>query len=160
MMPPSNLAVRVVVEENPDLVRKLNANYAGGAPDGSPDAEERDAVFDVLSRHFTGKSWPRSGGMDAVPWRAILLIGVIIIAGCHSRRPDFLTRVNEDCTAGDQWACDLLDALRHSKPANENQPPENVKDDSDAILRGIHQARPAPRLGYPIVPPVAIGLQI
>jgi len=29
-------------------------------------------------------------------WRAILLIGAITIAGCHSRRPDFLERVRED----------------------------------------------------------------
>lgn len=44
---------------------------------------------------------------------AIALMGV---SGCHSRRPDFLVRVREYCTAGDRWACDLLDALSHPKP--------------------------------------------
>jgi hypothetical protein len=66
MRPPSNFVLRIVVEENPKLVRKLNANYADVAPDGgSLDAEDRDALLDVLSRHFTGQPWPRSVGMDA-----------------------------------------------------------------------------------------------
>jgi hypothetical protein len=26
---------------------------------------ERDALLDVLGRHFAGRAWPRSGGMDA-----------------------------------------------------------------------------------------------
>jgi hypothetical protein len=44
------------------LVRTLNANYADAAPDGGLDASERDAPFDVLGLHFTGRQWPRSGG--------------------------------------------------------------------------------------------------
>jgi hypothetical protein len=46
-----------------------------------------------------------------VAWEVILLLVVTITAGCHTRRPDFMTRVREDCSAGEQWACDLLDAL-------------------------------------------------
>ena len=65
MMPPSNIGLRVVVEEDPKLVRRLNAYYADAAPDGGLDTVERDALLDVLGRHFTGQLWPRSGGMDA-----------------------------------------------------------------------------------------------
>jgi len=49
-----------------------------------------------------------------VVWRAILLLVLMITAGCVARRPDFMTRVREDCSAGEQWACDLLDALNQS----------------------------------------------
>jgi hypothetical protein len=48
-----------------------------------------------------------------------LLIALMSVAGCHSRRPDFLVRVREDCTAGDKWACNLLDALSHPKPLED-----------------------------------------
>ncbi len=41
------------------------AYYADAAPDGGLDTVERDALLDVLGRHFTGQPWPRSGGMDA-----------------------------------------------------------------------------------------------
>ena len=33
-------------------------------PDGGLDASERDALFDVLGSHFTGRQWPRSGGTE------------------------------------------------------------------------------------------------
>ena len=92
-------------------------------------------------------------------WRAILLIGVLLTAGCHSRRPDFLEGVREDCTTGDQWACNLLDALHHPRPANEIQTPESSKM-TLTILKGIDRARSAPRFGYPFVPPMAVDLQI
>jgi hypothetical protein len=65
MTPPSNIALRIVVEEDPNLVRALNADYADAAPDGGLDADERDALLDAIGRHFTGQPWPRSGGMDA-----------------------------------------------------------------------------------------------
>jgi hypothetical protein len=64
MIPPSNFALRIIVEEDPRLVRDLNARYAGAAPDGGLETAERDALFDVVARHFTGRPWPRSGGID------------------------------------------------------------------------------------------------
>lgn len=45
------------------------------------------------------------------PWRIFPLIVLIAVAGCHASRPDFMTRVSEDCAAGDMWACELIDAL-------------------------------------------------
>jgi hypothetical protein len=57
-------------------------------------------------------------------WRAILLIVLVIIAGCHSRRPGFITRVKEDCSAGQQWACDLLDALNRPPPNDDAKLPD------------------------------------
>jgi hypothetical protein len=63
MRPPSNFALRIIVEEDPKLVRTLNTRYANAAADGGLEAGEKDALFDVLARHFTGRPWPRSGGM-------------------------------------------------------------------------------------------------
>ena len=65
MTPPSNFALRIIVEEDRKLVRTLNANYAGAAPDGGLDECECDALLDVLGLHFTGRPWPRSGGTEA-----------------------------------------------------------------------------------------------
>jgi hypothetical protein len=65
MTPPSNFALRIVVEEDPNLVRNLNADYGDATADGGLDTDERDALLDIVGRHFTGRSWPRSGGMDA-----------------------------------------------------------------------------------------------
>ena len=65
MTPPSNFALRIVVEEDPKLVRSLNAYYADATPDGGLDIVERDALLDMLGRHFIGQPWPRAGGMDA-----------------------------------------------------------------------------------------------
>jgi hypothetical protein len=63
MTPPSNFALRIVIEEDCKLVRTLNINYANASPDGGLDTVERDALLDVLALHFTGHQWPRSGGM-------------------------------------------------------------------------------------------------
>ena len=65
MTPPSNFVLRIIVEEDPKLVRTLNARYAGAAADGGLEPDERDALLDVLGRHFIGQPWPRFGGMDA-----------------------------------------------------------------------------------------------
>jgi hypothetical protein len=65
MIPPSNFALRIIVEEDPKLVRKLNADYAYAAPDGGLDTDDRDTLLDVLGNHFTGRLWPRAGSMVA-----------------------------------------------------------------------------------------------
>ena len=65
MTPPSNFALRFIVEENCKLVRTLNASYADAAPDGGLGSDELDALLDTLGKHFTGLLWPRSGGMGA-----------------------------------------------------------------------------------------------
>jgi hypothetical protein len=65
MTPPSNFALRIIVEEDVKLVRTLNAHYADATADGGLEADEKDALFDILARHFTGRTWPRSGGVDA-----------------------------------------------------------------------------------------------
>ena len=80
MIPPSNFVLRIVIEESPKLVQKLNANYADVAPDGGLDAEERNALLDVLSRHFTGQPWPRSGGMETTRRFMVKLQNAMIAA--------------------------------------------------------------------------------
>jgi len=64
MIPPSNFILRIIVEEDPALVRALNAFYAEAAPDGGLEKADREALFDVIAQYFTGGKWPRSGGMD------------------------------------------------------------------------------------------------
>jgi hypothetical protein len=65
MIPPSNFALRIIVEEDPRLVRGLNFRYAHAASDGGLDTADWEALLDVLGKHFTGRQWPRSGGMEA-----------------------------------------------------------------------------------------------
>jgi hypothetical protein len=65
MIPPSNFALRIVVEEDPMLVRSLNARYADAASDGGLESADREALLDIVGKHFTGKPWPRSGDMGA-----------------------------------------------------------------------------------------------
>jgi len=47
--------------------------------------------------------------------RAILLGSLLLLAGCETRRPSFLTRVHEDCVHGDPWACGLLTSLAQAR---------------------------------------------
>jgi hypothetical protein len=67
--------------------------------------------------------WPDAGYMqhEASVWRAILLIVLMIMSGCQARQPDFLTRVHEDCAAGDRWACNLIGSLGRPSSADEHQ---------------------------------------
>jgi hypothetical protein len=64
-------------------------------------------------------------------WRAILLITVLAIAGCHGRRPDFMTRVQEDCLAGQQWACDLTASLNTPPPLAVSEPVKSISAHSE-----------------------------
>jgi hypothetical protein len=61
MIPPSNFILRIIVEEDPGFVRTLNAHYVDAAADGGLETAEREALFDVVARHYTGRPWPRSG---------------------------------------------------------------------------------------------------
>ncbi len=65
MTPPSNVALRFIVEEDSRLVQALNDAYAEADPDGGLDKPEREALHDVIGRHFIGQAWPRTASMDA-----------------------------------------------------------------------------------------------
>ena len=65
MVPPSNEALRLIIETDPALVAVLTRFYGDATPDGGLDSVEREKLLDLLGRHFTGRSWPRTGGMDA-----------------------------------------------------------------------------------------------
>ena len=65
MVPPSNDALRQIIERDQDLVDSLNEFYGEAAPDGGLDKVERELLLDLLGRHFTGQLWPRTGGMEA-----------------------------------------------------------------------------------------------
>jgi hypothetical protein len=65
MVPPSNDALRQIIEQDQDLVDTLNEYYGDAAADGGLDKVERELLFDLLARHFTGQLWPRTGGMEA-----------------------------------------------------------------------------------------------
>jgi hypothetical protein len=65
MVPPSNDALRQIIERDADLVQALNEFYGEAAPDGGLDKVERELLLDLLGRHFTRQLWPRTGGMQA-----------------------------------------------------------------------------------------------
>jgi hypothetical protein len=65
MVPPSNEALRQIIEEDGGLVEDLNRFYGDTSPDGGLDSSERELLLDLLARHFTGTLWPRTGGMEA-----------------------------------------------------------------------------------------------
>jgi hypothetical protein len=62
--PPLHFLLRIIVGEDQRLVRSLNARYADAVAEGGQEAAERDALLDVLARHFTGQQWPRSVSME------------------------------------------------------------------------------------------------
>ena len=61
------------------------------------------------------------GAHQVAMWPIIVLTVIILIAAAceRNRSPSFLTRIQEDCANGDQWACDLLTSL--SKAARARQ---------------------------------------
>ena len=62
--------------------------------------------------------------------QSILLVALLTAAGCEPERPSFMSRLREDCAAGDRWACDLLDTLSHPPPT----PPSSPHTRGDALL--------------------------
>jgi hypothetical protein len=65
-------------------------------------------------------------------WAAILLIVLLTIVGCHARRPGFMGRVRGDCVAGQQWACDLLDAFSRPPSTDDTTMPDSIRGDRPA----------------------------
>ncbi len=66
MVPPSNDALRQIIERDADLVETLNEFYGEATPDGGLAIKvERELLLDLLGRHYTGHLWPRTGGMEA-----------------------------------------------------------------------------------------------
>lgn len=65
LIPPSNDALRQIIERDPALVEDLNLYYADTTPDGGLDKLEGELLLDLVARHFTGHLWPRTGGIDA-----------------------------------------------------------------------------------------------
>jgi hypothetical protein len=57
---------------------------------------------------------------------SVALIVLMAVAGCHRQRPGFMTRVREDCAAGQQWACDLLDELSRPPPPDDTTPRDSA----------------------------------
>jgi hypothetical protein len=81
MVPPSNDALRQIIERDPDLVEALNEYYGEAAPDGGLDKVERELLLDLLGRHFTGHLWPRTGGMEATRRFLAVLRRAMVAAG-------------------------------------------------------------------------------
>ena len=81
MVPPSNEALRQVIERDSDLVDVLNEFYGDAASDGGLDKVERELLLDLLARHFTGQLWPRTGGMEATRRFVATLQRAMVAAG-------------------------------------------------------------------------------
>ena len=69
--------------------------------------------------------WPLCHPLAIAMWRALILFVLLLVAGCQHGRPDFMTRVMEDCAAGDQWACDLLDSLAKALTRPDRHPAQH-----------------------------------
>ena len=77
--------------------------------------------------------------------RACWLAGVAMLgalAGCAPQRPGFLSRLQQDCNAGDRDACVLLAGpMVSSEPGRPSQaasqPRTTVQRDVDAIMQGM-----------------------
>ena len=90
LIPPSNDALRQIIESDPGLVEDLNAYYGDTTLDGGLDKLERELLLDLLanispagcgpgpagwkppggSRPRSSGRWPRpDGGSTASPWR-------------------------------------------------------------------------------------------
>jgi hypothetical protein len=81
------------------------------------------------------------------PARGILLVTFLAVVGCQPRRPDFMSRVREDCAAGDRWACDLLDRLGHPEPGPPIGSPHPRRDALLLLADGIGVDRCGGELG-------------
>jgi hypothetical protein len=67
-------------------------------------------------------NWPIARAANLMAnemWRTLILLDLLLIVACQHKRPDFTSRVREDCAAGDQWACDLLDSLAQARTASD-----------------------------------------
>ena len=108
---------------------------------------ERNDRHSMESRSVGSCLMPEHRQHVGVVWRALFVIVLMITAGCATRRPDFvtqvrpdfMTRVRQDCSAGEQWACDLVDAL--------NRPPSvgrRMTEELSAAITasGIRQSNP------------------
>jgi hypothetical protein len=54
------------------------------------------------------------------------LVVLLAVAGCHTQRPGFMTRVREDCAAGQQWACDLINELNRPPSPDDTTPRDSA----------------------------------
>ena len=82
--------------------------------------------------------------------RMPLFIG-LVLAGCAEPQSAFMSRLSEDCTAGDQAACHLMrappGASAFSSLADTQAGSRSlVQEDLEAMIRGMAQAHEAGRL--------------
>lgn len=82
---------------------------------------------------------------------ALALLLAALPVGCTEPRSDFMTRVTEDCAAGDRTACSLLqappaDGAFSGLSETRSRSRSLVQEDLEAMIRGMAQARAAPRV--------------
>jgi hypothetical protein len=91
------------------------------------------------------------------PLQGILPVALLTVASCETQRPSFMSRIREDCAAGDRWACDLLDTLSHPPPTSPLSSPHARSDapffygisvgrHAGSFLHGMHDAGSSPDL--------------
>jgi len=79
------------------------------------------------------------------------LLLIVLLSGCVEPQSAFMSRLAEDCTAGDQAACHLMrappDASAFSSLADtQSRSRKLVEEDLEAMIRGMAQAYEAGRL--------------
>lgn len=78
------------------------------------------------------------------------LLAALLPAGCAEPGADFMAQLGKDCAAGDRAACNVLrappDASAFQRiPGARESTRLLVEQDMEAIIRGMAQARAAPR---------------
>ncbi len=89
----------------------------------------------------------------------LTILAVAVLSSCAEEpRPDFLSRVQEDCRSGSPEACMLLQSLQQQPVEPGQASParravvrrSQTQRNTDAILQGMERARATPR---PLLPP-------
>jgi len=97
--------------------------------------------------------------MGGRQWRRLALGAALLLCSCANEPPAFLARTLEDCRAGDQGACELLNDLQPSaegsKSVSAPAAPTPLQRDVGAILEGMRHAQASPRPKQPELPPPA-----
>jgi hypothetical protein len=129
-----------IARRDPVPYQKTKLSLADERQNANPHAS-MELSRAIASHTLARQAWNQSFHWS---WLAVLLLTLLVTAGCYSRQAKLVERATEDCSRGDRWACDLASVLKSEYPLNEDNRSRRVQEDVDAILEGIERARSTP----------------